>query len=151
LIHLLPPDKQYRDEKGRTLIDGVKGDNNFRSGKWVGFRNNKMETLMVFNQPSVISTVSASTLVDIGSYLMPPSSLEVWGGNDSQHLKLLGVVKPQQPGKIKPSYQTVYEIKIKPVSLKYLKLIVTPVSKLPNWHPGKGNPAWFFTDEILVN
>ena len=79
LIHLLPPDNAYKDEKGKTLIDLVKGDKNFRNGKWVGFRNNSMEALLVFNQPLSISIVSVSSLIDIGSYLMPPLSLGSMG------------------------------------------------------------------------
>jgi len=31
LIHLLPPDNAYKDEKSKTLIDLVKSDNNFRN------------------------------------------------------------------------------------------------------------------------
>ena len=57
LIHLLPPDNAYKDEKANKLIDLVKSDNNFRNGKWVGFRNNSMQALLVFNQPLSISTV----------------------------------------------------------------------------------------------
>jgi hypothetical protein len=26
-----------------------------------------------------------------------------------------------------------------------------PVSKLPAWHPGKGDKGWVFTDEVFVN
>jgi len=35
--------------------------------------------------------------------------------------------------------------------LAYLKVIANPVKKLPDWHPGKGQPGWIFFDELLVN
>jgi hypothetical protein len=151
LIHLLPPDKDYRDDKGKTLIDLAKGDSNFRSGKWVGFRINKMEAMLVFDQPSVISGVTVSSLIDIGSFLMPPLSLEVWGGDDPKQLKLLNRIIPRQPSKMRPYYQKAYGLKFKTVTARYFKIIATPVSKLPKWHPGKGQKGWFFTDEIIVN
>jgi len=151
LIYLLPPDKSYKDEKGRILIDGVKGDNNYGSGKWVGFTLNRMEAMLVYPQPSEISKVTISSLVDIGSYLMPPQLIEVWGGDDRSHMKLLNRMSPGQPTKQKPAYLKVFEISFKPVSVRYLKIIATPVSKLPSWHPGKGQPGWFFSDEIFVN
>ena len=44
-----------------------------------------------------------------------------------------------------------YELKFKPVSFRYLKIIANPVLKLPKWHPGKGEKGWFFADEIFVN
>ena len=151
VIHLLPPDKDFKDEKGKTLIDFVKGDNNFRSGKWIGFRANPMEALLLFNNPSTISTVTVSSLVDIGSFLMPPVSLEVWGGSDPKKLKRLTGITPEQPSKVKPAYQKSYDLKFKPVTVSYLKIVANPVSKLPKWHPGKGQKGWFFTDEVIVN
>jgi uncharacterized membrane protein len=151
LTHILPPDKDYRDEKSKILFDGVKGDKNFRSGKWVGFRNNGMEALLLFDQPVVISVIRVSSIVDIGSYLMPPLSLEVWGGDDPEHLKLLNRITPAQPLKAAPSYLKLYDLAFKPVSVRYLKLIANPVTKLPKWHPGKGQKGWFFTDEVIVN
>jgi hypothetical protein len=40
---------------------------------------------------------------------------------------------------------------IAPRSLRYIKIVVRPVKKLPAWHPGKGEKGWFFTDEVFVN
>jgi hypothetical protein len=151
LIHLLPPDNTYKDEKRKTLIDGVKGDRNLGSGKWVGFRNNRMEALMIFNQPSTVSAVSVSSLVDIGGYLMPPLSLELWGGDDSAHLKLLGRIIPAQPSKMEAYHLKLFDFTFKGVTVRYLKLIANPVTKLPHWHPGKGEKGWFFVDEVIVN
>ena len=111
----------------------------------------KMEALLVFNQPAAISNVTVSTLIDIGSYLMPPQSVEVWGGDNPKQLKLLNRITPEQPTMAKPTYQKGNEIKFSPVTVKYIKVVANPVPKLPSWHPGKGDKAWIFTDEIFVN
>ena len=134
-----------------TLIDLAKGSNNFRSGKWVAFRQNKMEALLIFNQSSEISSITMSSLIDIGGYIMPPQSIEVWGGDDSKKLKLLGRINPEQPTMIKPSYQKGFEVKFNTATVKYIKVVAVPVAKLPKWHPGKGDKGWIFTDEIFVN
>jgi hypothetical protein len=110
-----------------------------------------MEALLVFDQPSVISLVTISSIVDIGAYLMPPLSLEAWGGDDPEHLKLLNRITPAQPAKMQPAYLKGYDLEFKPVTVRYLKLIANPVIKLPKWHPGKGQRGWFFADEIIVN
>ncbi len=163
LIHLLPPDNYYKDEKGKTLIDGVKGDASLGNGKWIGFRNNSMKALMIFNQPSVVSNVSVSSMIDTASYVMPPLSLELWGGNDSAHLKLLSRIIPVQPArpprpsklaeplKRQPAYLKLYDLSFKSTTVHYLKLIANPVIKLPAWHSGKGTKGWFFVDEVIVN
>ncbi|HEV8507144.1 MAG TPA: FN3 associated domain-containing protein [Chitinophagaceae bacterium] len=163
VIQLLPPDNYYKDERGKTLIDGVKGDVNLSGGKWIGFRNNSMEALMMFHQPSTMSTVTVSSLVDTASYVMPPLSLELWGGNDSAHLELLSRLTPVQPqkpakpskpgeaSKRQPAYFKLYELRFKPTTVRFLKLIANPVIKLPPWHSGKGQKGWFFVDELIVN
>jgi hypothetical protein len=151
LTHLAPPDEQYRDAGNKTLIDLQRGDNNFRSGRWIAFRKNKMEALLSFNEPSTVSGITVSTLVDIGAYIMPPAAIEVWGGNDPMKLKLLSRQVPEQPTMIKPAFQKGIEIKFSTETVRYLKLIALPVSRLPAWHPGKGDKGWIFMDEVIVN
>lgn len=152
VINLLPADEQYKGDGPKTVSDLVKGEaNNFKSGKWLGFRKNKMETLLLFASPVNVKSVTLSTLVDIGGYIMPPVSVEVWGGNDVSHLRLLGRITPQQPTMIQPAYLKAFELPFAPVTLKCLKVIAVPVAKLPLWHPGKGDKGWVFTDEVFVN
>ena len=152
IINLLPPEEQYKGDGAKTLTDLIKGEaSNFKSGKWLGFRKNKMESMLFFAAPATISSVTLSTLIDIGGYIMPPVSIELWGGNDAGHLKHLSRITPQQPVKVQPAYLKAFELTFSPVTVKYLKIVVIPVSKLPVWHPGKGDKGWVFTDEVFVN
>lgn len=151
-INFSPPDDKYKGDGSKTLIDLVKGDaGNFRNEKWLGYRTNKMNTLLLFVSPVNVKSVSLSTLIDIGGYIMPPLSIEVWGGNDSVHLKLLKRITPEQPTKVIPPFAKVFDLTFAPVTVKYLKVIAVPVPKLPQWHPGKKDKGWIFTDEIFVN
>ncbi len=151
VIYLTPAEEQYKDEKGMLLINQEKGETDFRSGGWVAFRQNRMECLLRFSNPVPVKLVSLSTLIDIGSYIMPPLSIEIWGGDDPKNLSQLGKLIPEQPKAGKPSYTKGFDCKINPSTVKYLKIIANPVAKLPAWHPGKGDKGWIFVDEILVN
>jgi uncharacterized membrane protein len=151
-INLLPPDDQYKGNGANTLTDLVRGEvGNARSGKWLGYRKNRMKSMFLFAAPVTISSVTLNTLIDIGAYIMPPVSIEVWGGEDAGYLKKLSVIAPQQPVKAQPAYSKAFELSFTPVSLKYLKVIAVPMSKLPVWHPGKGDKGWVFVDEVFVN
>jgi len=35
------------------------------------------------------------------------------------------------------------------VRARFIRLHVERYGKLPEWHPGAGNEAWFFADEIV--
>lgn len=152
VINLLPPEEQYKGDGPGTLTDLIKGEaGNFKSGKWLGYRKNKMESLLQFSSPVTVSSVTLSTLVDIGGYIMPPVSIEVWGGEEAGQLKLLSRLTPQQPLKVVPAYLKAFELSFSPVLLKYIKIVAVPVAKLPPWHPGKGDKGWIFADEVFVN
>ena len=148
---LTATDPQYKGEGALTLHDGKLGNNNFRDGKWLATHGVPMEVLFYFKNPTSISSVNISSVVDIKSYLMPPQEIEVWGGETISSLRLLKRLKPAQPSKEAPLYTTGYDVDFQKSTLKVLKLVVKPVNKLPSWHKGKGDKGWFFTDEVFLN
>jgi hypothetical protein len=145
------PDPQYKGDGALTVHDGKIGSLNFRDGMWLGYRVQPMEALFYFNKEVKISSVTVSSIVDIGSYLMPPQEIEVWGGKDKASLHLLKRIQPEQPVKEKPAFLTGYDVNFNPSEIKVLKLILKPVPKLPVWHRGKGDKGWIFVDEVFLN
>lgn len=151
VIYLTKANEKYKDQKGNLLIDRQKGEADFRFGGWVAFRENRMECLLQFAAPTPVQSVTLSTLIDIGGYIMPAQSIEIWGGDDAKNLKLLGRLVPEQPKKMMPNAMKGFECKFNTATVKYIKVIGNPVAKLPAWHPGKGDKGWLFVDEVLVN
>lgn len=145
------PDLPYKLIKAGVLSDAQKGELNFRSGKWIGFKGQSMEALLYFDTVRNISSVTVSNLIDIGSYIMPPLQVEVWAGKDPLHLRLIKKINPEQPVKGEPGYLKGYNLAFQPFQEKYVKVVLVPVSKLPAWHEGKGQKGWVFTDEIFLN
>ncbi|MBE7169437.1 MAG: chitobiase/beta-hexosaminidase C-terminal domain-containing protein [Williamsia sp.] len=149
---LTPLDSVYKGSDGAAvLVDAEKGDFNRKNGKWLGFRRNPMEMLLCYGKPVLVSSVSLSTLVEVGGAVMPPAAVEIWGGNSKEKLSRLARIVPPQPDSVRGGYMHLYDCNFTPVQVQFLKVIAVPVSKLPAWHPGKGKPGWVFTDEILVN
>ncbi|HNP21662.1 MAG TPA: FN3 associated domain-containing protein [Panacibacter sp.] len=150
-ILLSAPDVSYKGDGGKTVIDRVKSEQDFRNGKWLGYHGTKAEILLLFNSPVKTAGISISSLVDIGGYIMPPQFVEVWGGDDASHLKLLSRQVPKQPDSIGTAHMPAYILSYPPTQVRYLKVTAQAVAKLPVWHPGKGDKGWFFVDEIFVN
>ncbi len=151
VIYITKPDEQYKDEQNKLLINHEKGEPDFRFGGWVAYRQQKMECVLEFRNAVPVQSISLSSLVDVGSYIFPAKLIEIWGGQDLKTLKLLGKIEPQQPTKSIPSSMKGFECKFATVKAKYIKIVAVPVPKLPKWHAGKGEKAWIFMDEILVN
>ena len=155
------PDLPYKTMNASILADAQKGDQNFRSGKWIGYRGIPMQALLYFDTVKNIASVTVSSLIDIGGYIMPPQQIELWAGNNPGHLHLIKKINPEQPVKEGAGYMKGYELNFKPMKEKYLKVVVVPVAKLPAWHKGKkdkgkgdkgkGDMGWVFVDEIFLN
>ncbi len=150
IFFLTPPDKSYSGTPA-ILVNKQLGTTNFRDGSWLAWRQTNMETVLYFDKPTTVNNVTLSMLIDINSYLMPPQTVQVWGGDDINTLKRLSSIIPQQPTKDTPTYQDGIECKFSPTTVRYLKIIATPVQRLPQWHQGKGDKGWFFVDEVFVN
>lgn len=141
----------YKGTGPKTLINGELGEMDFKSGKWLGFRTQKMEMLLSYDKEVKITGIILSALVDINSFLMPPLYIEIWGGVDKNKLVKLVKITPEQPKKGIAAYQTAYDCNFSPHKIRFIKVIAVPVPKLPLWHPAKGQKGWVFVDEIFVN
>lgn len=148
---LQPIDSNYMKYGGRTLIDLTKGDQSFNSGKWLGFRKNNMECLLQFNKPIVAGDITLSALVNVGASIMPPARIEVWGGLDPGNMRPLAHLTPDTAKAPGSAYLTPYTLPFHPARVRCIKVVVTPVAKLPEWHGEKGKKGWVFIDEIFVN
>lgn len=144
-------DEKFKADSAKTIIDGTKSDLNFASGKWLGYRENPMQVMLFFNKPVEASSITLSMLLQIGAYIFPPQQVEVWGGTDKNNMKLLGKTKPEQPEKETGQENLAIKCDFNKTTVSCIKLLVTPVRSLPAWHPGKGEKAWAFVDEVFVN
>jgi uncharacterized membrane protein len=155
-VLLSKADSQYKGNGGKTIIDGNKSDFNFGNGKWLGYKDNPMDVILMFNKAIEASSITLSMLQITGAYIFPPLQVEVWGGKDKDHLRFLDKTAPDQPGKESGNENLAIKCNFNKTNLKYIKLVVTPVKNLPPWLPakdqkGKVQKAWIFTDEIFVN
>lgn len=145
------PNPLYKGDGAAVLTDAQKGDQNFRTPKWLGFKETPLAAFLYLKQPVELSAVTLSSLLDINSYIMPPQQVEVWGGSDPAHLRLLKRLAPEQPKEMKPNSLQGYTLSFAPAKVKVIKVVATPLQRLPSWHPGKGQKGWVFVDEIFLN
>ncbi len=149
---ITPVDIKYKAQGNKTIADGIKSDRQQSSGKWLGYRDNDFQSYLFFKKPVKASTVTLSMLRNVGGFIFPPVRIEVWGGANEKSLKLLKVLSPEMPVKETSNSELLsLEATFDPQELSCIKLIAKPLSKLPVWHPGKGEKAWVFVDEVFVN
>ena len=52
-----PVNKQYEFGGVSTLVDGLKGNGNYKTGRWIAFYKNDMDVTIDLQQPTEISSV----------------------------------------------------------------------------------------------
>jgi hexosaminidase len=70
---------------------------------------------------------------------------------DGKNWTLLQTVNPSKAMPTTPSGAQLIPITFPATKIRYVKMQAHPVPVLPNWHPGKGLPAWFFVSEVVGN
>lgn len=144
-------DISYKGNGTQTLIDGQLADPDINNTNWQGFKEKDMLVILNFKKPVMVSSTVLNSIVNVNSSVFPPTRIEVFGGSDPDNLKLLNSYDPKMPAQKDPQQFKKYEIKFKPISVSYLKIVAKPLKKLPLWHPGKGKAALILFDEILIN
>ncbi len=152
-VYLLSkPNIKYTGFGGSTLSNLQKGPiENTTDKGWLGFSETDMIALFEFKNATPISNITISYLRKIDPYIMPPTSVEIWAGENKDKLKLLKKTSPKQAEKGDLNSNLSLNFKLKPGNYKFIKIVAKPIKMLPNWHGGKGKPGWLFVDEVFFN
>ena len=147
---LQPTHKNYTYNGGATLTDGLLGDKGFGTGRWLGFSGNDLEAVIDLKQNTNVSSVSLNTCVDKGSWIFDARNIEVSVSADGKSFtkvasKSLPALEEQTPDNI-----YTYELTFPQTTTRYVKLTATSEHNIPEWHGGKGKPAFLFVDEISI-
>lgn len=146
-----PPHDSYKGNGVETLFDLEKGDEDFASGKWLGFQNTDAELILDLEPGKVPHTIAFSLLSAVSFYIFPPLTVEIWSKGTGEAWVLLHRDKPEQPITNQERKQLLLEYSLPSNGITQIKAILKPVNSLPTWHPGAGQRGWVFLDEVLVN
>ena len=143
--------EKYTFKGGITLVDGLKGNPNYRTGRWLGFCTTDLEAVIDLKQEEEISTLSFNTSVDKGDWVFDLLGLTVSVSDDGENFT--EVFNETYPDLTAEDENRIYEHKAEfsPVKARYVKILALSDRDMPDWHPAKGYPAFIFVDELEVN
>ncbi len=127
-----------------ALVDGLIGNDNFRSGRWVGFLGDQCDATITFRRPAEVSEVSFKTCLVWPEGALEFSRAEVYGSADGENFTLLAALdNPEQdPAQGNGSYS--HTMTFDPVTLKALRVVITPCAPSGMWK------RILFVDEITA-
>lgn len=148
---LQPINDQYKYDGAITLVDGLKGNGNYKTGRWIAFWQNDMEAVIDLLRPTEISKAQIETNVAKGDWVFDARYFGIEVSDDGKTFRK--VASADYPAMTEKARNGVYEheLTFEPVTTRYVKIVAKPEHKMPAWHGGKGSPAFLFIDEISLN
>ncbi|MEN8123319.1 MAG: sialate O-acetylesterase, partial [Bacteroidota bacterium] len=140
---------KYSADGDKELTNGKTGSNSFRDGVWQGYTGENFEVIVDLKKTERIQNISISFLQDQGLWIFLPGKLEFEGSLDGKNFIKVGEIINDIPMKKTSTIIKSFGLTTKRANYRYVKVKTDKVI-CPDWHPGAGNNAWLFVDEIIV-
>ena len=143
------PHRNYAYDGSQTLIDGLHGGSNYRSGRWLGWYGTNLDATIDLQEVTEISKVKFNLLINMKDWIFNAQSVKVLVSEDGENFnEIASQGIDLLPADYESSLYPV-EITFEPVNTRFVEVIVEPYD-CPEGHSGYGYPAWIFVDEIEV-
>ena len=149
-VILTTPTAEYPGMGGETIINNRNAETRaFRSREWIAFSDEPMVAVVVFRKEvPEVTTMTLGYAIMVGRRIMPPTSVELWGGDDTDNMVLLAKDTPEQLERGRGDVETGLEMTFEPATYRYYKIIAHPLKRLPEWHRNKGKKGIISVDEV---
>ncbi|MBR3976976.1 MAG: family 20 glycosylhydrolase [Bacteroidaceae bacterium] len=142
--------EKYTFDGAITLVDGLKGSPNYRTGRWLGFCGTDLEAVIDLQKSEEISRVMFNTSVDKGDWVFDVLGITVSVSEDG--VNYTTVFDQTYPDLTAEDENRIYEHKAEfsPVKARYVKIKALSDRDMPSWHPAAGRLAFIFVDELEI-
>jgi len=142
---------QYAASGPNTLIDGVRGGLDFRTGDWQGYFGKDLQAVVSFDEARELSSIGISCIRDIKSWIFYPTKIGISYSIDGKKYTKLPDLNYSEATSddYEPKVKVCMQDLKKPTTIKYIKYTIYNPGKCPEWHLGNGNDSWIFLDEFI--
>ena len=148
---LQPINKAYEFNGAPTLVDGMTGNRNYKTGHWIAFYKNDMEAVIDLKEATEISSMTLRACVEKGDWIFDARGISVEVSDDNKAFKQVASESYPAMKETDPNQIYVHTLNFTPVKTRYVKVKALSEKSIPAWHGGKGNPGYLFVDEIILN
>jgi hypothetical protein len=149
-VKLKYPYERYTGGGEYGLVNGLRGSQTFADGNWQGFHQSDLDAVVDLGKPTRIKRIAAGFLDNTGSWIFYPTSVEFSVSVDGEHFSDVARFEIPLPGGHRASSIRELSQNLKDVKARYVRVFAKNVGVCPDWHAGKGDKAWLFVDEIVV-
>lgn len=143
-------DEKYSGGGDFALVDGEYGSQIFSDGRWQGFQANPLSIVFEIPENEQINSVEVGFLQSQHAWIFFPMKVILSVSDDAMFFTEISQKEFEIVNDTETKIERVkFNINWKD-PFKYLRVNAVNISTCPKWHPGAGNPAWIFVDEIKM-
>ncbi len=154
-----------------ALLDGIRGSDDYTDGRWQGYQKNDLDATIDLGDIISMKNLSVGFLQDSKSWIFLPAKVQISISTDGIHFRQLSeMVTTESPQRMDPfvkeycwdappevqksegkSRNPSDEKESNNLTARYVRFYAENIGVCPKWHPGRGDKAWIFVDEVVVN
>ena len=143
------PDSRYQADGPQTLTDGRAGILDYRHS-WLGFYGDTLDAVIDLGSRKPLHQIRLDFFYFPLSWIFFPQTINFYISNDSSSWRLIDSLHPDDPEHLAIPEIRTFSTRSFSRRARYVRVEAIPLPTIPTWHRATGNPAWLFTDEIIV-
>jgi putative alpha-1,2-mannosidase len=144
------PNTQYTGGGPDVLIDGRRGPDNWRLGGWQGFQYTDFEAVVDLLVPQPVRRAGASFIQDVRPWIWMPTEVVISVSVDGVEYREVGRVINGVAADLRDVVRGDLVADLGGVDARFVRIVARNFGTIPDWHPGRGDGAFIFVDEILI-
>jgi len=141
---------QYAADGSSSLTDGLRGNPLAIRYDWLGFSGDNADIVIDLGNESTINNINIGFLHNPSNWIFIPTDVEISLSLDGNSYFPAGGLKPDLIVVKEPVTVDFNQVKID-TKARFIKIIAHNRGICPDNHPGKGEKAWLFVDEVMIN
>ncbi len=145
------PNLKYYAMGPASLLDGIYGSTNSGDGNWLGFEGDDLDAAIDLRKIRKVNEIKTDFLNNPGSWIFLPEEIKYFVSLDGKNFEEVYSTIPDSINQHnKNSEIKKYSVKLKHEEVRFIRISAKNMGVCPKWHPGDGNKAWLFIDEIYI-
>ena len=143
--------ERYSGGGNNALNDGLRGSLDHNDGYWQGFNGSNMDVVISSNEDMIFKSITSTYLLDQKRWIFIPDTVNIYIAEDGQNFQKLASLTHKIPLNNEKVLTNDFTMRLsRPMKARAIRIEAVNIGTCPDWHPGKGQKAWIFVDEILV-
>jgi hexosaminidase len=145
------PYRKYSGGGAYALTNGLLGTTSYADGNWQGYEQDDLDATIDLGDVTVISKITAHFLKDHRAWIFTPTRVQVEVSEDGKAFTSAGATDMPIPASAEETSIVTVSQPVPAGKARYIRVSAKNLGVCPSWHLGKGEKAWMFVDEIVVD